>query len=203
MVFDLGGVLVRVHLDWGVALRRAGFPSLAEEFLGTSVEACPGFHEHEVGELGDEEYLARLAAFLGLQPVEALAVHQGILGEELPGVASLLRDLKRGGTPTACLSNTNALHWMLLGDDSPYPSVRLLDRRFGSHEIGARKPSAEAYAAVEAAFPGHRIAFFDDSPVNVRAALQRGWQAWEVHPDSAEEAIRRTLEEIGVLERAR
>lgn len=199
-VFDLGGVLVRVHLDWGAALRRAGFRHLSEAFLGQTVLACPWFQQHEVGELSDDEYLAHLARFLGLAPSDALAVHQGILGEELPGVEPILRELRARGVPTACLSNTNALHWMVLGEDSPYPSVRLLDRRFGSHRVGARKPSPEAYAAVEEAFPRHRFAFFDDSSANVRAAQERGWLAWTVDPNEAAQTIRRGLEAIGLLE---
>jgi FMN phosphatase YigB (HAD superfamily) len=117
----------------------------------------------------------------------------------MPGVEAILRELNSNGIPTACLSNTNSLHWRLLGEDSPYPSVRILDRRFGSHEIGARKPSDAAYAAVEACFPGRRIAIFDDSPVNVRAAEQRGWAAWTIHPDTSATAIRQALIEVGVL----
>ncbi len=200
VVFDLGGVLVRVNLDWGSAMRQAGLPEAAERFVGVPLDACPGFHDHEVGAVSDEEYLLSLAGFLGLDRQGALRAHQGILGEEVAGAADLIQELSDKGLSCVCLSNTNALHWRLLGAESPYASVRALHRRFGSHEIGARKPDPAAYRAVEREFPGCRLVFFDDSPANVQAARSLGWEAF--HVDSLDVALQRMRErlcELGLL----
>jgi FMN phosphatase YigB (HAD superfamily) len=60
-----------------------------------------------------------------------------------------------------------------------FPSGARLDPMIFSSEIGACKPSAEAFAKAEeivsAAPP--EILFIDDSPGNVAAALARGWDA--------------------------
>jgi len=192
-------VLVRVNLDWGSAMRHAGLIQEAEGLVGVPLDACPGFHDHEVGALSDEEYLAALAEFLGVTPDQARRAHQGILGEEIQGAEALVRDLTAAGVPSVCLSNTNALHWALLGPDSPYPSVRALDRRFGSHEIGARKPDPAAYAAVEREFPGGRFVFFDDSPANAMAARSLGWEAFHVDRADTAGPMRRRLAQLGLL----
>ncbi|MFN3683819.1 MAG: HAD-IA family hydrolase [Fimbriimonadaceae bacterium] len=199
VVFDLGGVLVRVNLDWGSAMRRAGLVPECERFAGVPLDACPGFHEHEVGALSDDAYLASLANFLELPVEQAHGAHLGILGEEMAGAGALVRDLAAEGVPSVCLSNTNGLHWAFLGADSPYSSVRALHRRFGSHEIGARKPDPAAYAAVEREFPGCRFLFFDDSPTNTQAARALGWEAFHVRPTDSVEPLRRKLAELGVL----
>ena len=53
------------------------------------------------------------------------------------------------------------------------------DTLFFSCEIGAKKPDARFYEAVETALglSGAQIAFWDDSPRHVAAAQERGWQA--------------------------
>lgn len=180
-------------------MRHAGLIREAERFVGVPLDGCPGFHDHEVGALGDDDYLAALGGFLGLTPDEARRAHQGILGDEVAGAADLVQDLSARGVPCVCLSNTNALHWGLLGPDSPYPSVRALDRRFGSHEIGARKPDRAAYAAVEREFPGSRFVFFDDSSANAEAARTVGWEAHHVARADSVDPLRRRLMKLGLL----
>ncbi len=58
------------------------------------------------------------------------------------------------------------------------------DRLFFSCEIGAKKPDARFYEAVEAALglSGEQIAFWDDAPRHVDAAKERGWSA-ELYTD--------------------
>lgn len=53
------------------------------------------------------------------------------------------------------------------------------DKLFFSCEIGAKKPDARFYEAVEAALglSGEQIAFWDDSPGHVDVAKKRGWRA--------------------------
>ena len=55
--------------------------------------------------------------------------------------------------------------------------ARTFERRFFSSRINARKPSPEAFAAVEAAsgLRGSALALVDDSRANVDAAQERGW----------------------------
>ena len=54
-----------------------------------------------------------------------------------------------------------------------------LDGVFISSELKAKKPQPEFYARVQALLelPASSILLWDDSPANVAAALEAGWQA--------------------------
>lgn len=197
--FDIGAVLVSVNLDWGSALRQAGLAEGPTPYDGVPLWECPGFEEHEEGLLPDEPYLARLAEFLELPPQLATQAQIGILGEEIPGMTVLLKELLQNGIRTACLSNTNPIHWPLLDGGHRYPVMGLVQHRFGSHLVGARKPSAQAYRRVQLALGGGKVAFFDDSAANVEGALREGWKAGQIHTGDVAGQVRRALDDWGLL----
>jgi len=94
-----------------------------------------------------------------------------------PGAIDLLRTLK-SGFRIAALSNSNELH-------TPLHRQRFenaIDIFFFSDEIGSVKPEPSIFEHVlhELGVPPHRIAFFDDTPVNVEAAREAGIEAYEV-----------------------
>ncbi len=180
-------------------MRRSGLAAGATPFDGVYLYDCPGFEEHESGALGDAPYLEGLARFLGLSVNDALLAQQGILDDPIPGMERLLADLLDQGVQTACLSNTNALHWPLLDGPSPYPVMGLVQRRFGSHRVGARKPSKDAYSRVQELLGKTRVAFFDDSETNVVGAKAVGWNACRVHQPGVAEQARQALLEWGIL----
>lgn len=183
--FDLGGVLVRINPTWGGAATHAG---IATRCNPSALEALGGFEAFEAfqaGALDAHAFLAALAGHLGLEDVaQAEAVHQAILVEAYPGTAELVADLHRAGTATACLSNTNGLHWDRMAHTPEFPAIYALQHKFASQELRLQKPEPAVFRAVEIA-TGHApesIVFFDDGELNVKGALACGWRAHVIDP---------------------
>lgn len=183
VVFDLGGVLVRLARKWDVACTLAGIPTPAgvedpafKPFVNDLVDA------NERGTLTCDQFNEQVAARLGV-PVE----HVGLitthwLVEPFAGVAELIEELDAAGVATACLSNTNAHHWsIMLGEaHSGHPAALPLHRlryRFASHLLGLRKPQRAIYDHVlrAAGVRPHEVVFFDDAPANIDGAKACGW----------------------------
>ena len=182
MIFDLGGVLVRIRHDWSEVARLVGLRSEP-----MALAACPLLLRYQAGDWDDGGYLAALAERHGCPSSEAQKLHQAILDGEYPGADRFVREVRAAGWRVGCLSNTNALHWSVLRDPARFPTVAGLDLHLASHEIGANKPDPAAFAAVEEATgaSGHDIVFIDDSRPNVDAARERGWQCYHIQPAQA------------------
>lgn len=88
----------------------------------------------------------------------------------------LLRALRRAGVPCHALSNFGIQTFEI--GLREYPFLEEFDRRFISGHIGAIKPEAEIYAAVEAetGLSGGALLFTDDRADNIAAAAARGWR---------------------------
>jgi FMN phosphatase YigB (HAD superfamily) len=137
-------------------------------------------------------------------------IHAAWTLQEYPGALQLIEELNRlPEVATACLSNTNAVHWRrLAGEDGriEYPAVLALRHRLASHLLGCAKPDAMIYERARATFFEPRagrpedIIFFDDLPENVASARAAGWTAFEVDPhgDTAGQ-MRSALVSVGVL----
>ena len=178
VVLDLGGVLLRPE---GPAAELA-------RVLGVDVEAvlAPYWRHRDAYDRGGPpgEFwgaLRRDLAEAGLQvadvPDDELDhVDASRWAQLADGSAELLADLERAGTVTAVLSNAPA---------SLARTVRAADwsRAFSelvfSCDLGRMKPEPEVYEDVErrTGRAPQELLFFDDRPVNVDGALQRGWQA--------------------------
>lgn len=183
VVFDLGGVLLRVARTWSEAADRA------EVSYARNGEAAlndfPGIVEHQADRIGLEPYLVQLQDFMGLvDRQDAYDVHMGILMEAMPGTDDLVRDLRTRGFRTACLSNTNGVHWDRLSSKDWYPHIASLDLLCASHILRLEKPDPKIFREFERiakSSPG-QITFFDDSEVNVKAAREAGWTAHWINP---------------------
>ena len=81
----------------------------------------------------------------------------------------------------ACFSNTNQLHWPMLRDR--FKIGELMDECFISCQTGLLKPDVEAFEFVLNTLdcPPEQIMFFDDNPVNTSAAMQLGFNAFQVN----------------------
>jgi glucose-1-phosphatase len=175
LLFDLGGVLVHF----------AGFAELGR-LLPAGLEAAavrerwihsPAVHSFERGDFGGEEFAARFLAEwpVRLAPAEFLRSFAEWNRGPYPGALELLHRLRRDYR-LACLSNANEVH-------APTHRQRLgavFERYYFSHELGCAKPSAEIFARVLAdlGVPAARIAYFDDTVVNVDAARAAGMSAY-------------------------
>jgi glucose-1-phosphatase len=196
LLFDLGGVLVeytglkdmRRLLDGEVS---------DEQFARLMAATAPCWGNFECGRLTTDEFLDE---FVSVWP---LAVTRERFESEfqtwtrglLPGAEQTLAEL-RPRYRLAALSNSNELHWRRITGDHGLPA--LMERVFGSHEIGWRKPSREAFEHVlkELDVNPRQSVFFDDLDENVQAARVLGMQAYRV---AGVEELRRCLRDLGCL----
>lgn len=183
--FDLGGVLVRIRRTWRTAADAAQVPLTFEDGLDYALEDFPLFDAFQVGSLGEEEYLASLAGYLGCASSDARCVHDAIMIGPYEGTDELVRDIRAAGHVAGCLSNTNSIHWSAL--DSPrFPAIQRMDVKVASHGLRLLKPDPTTFRLFDSLAetqPGS-VVYFDDHEGNVRAAEKHGWQAFYIDHDS-------------------
>jgi HAD superfamily hydrolase (TIGR01509 family) len=193
LLFDLGGVLI----DF------AGFEEmrrLLPEVSDRSEIRDRWIHSESVqlferGDITPEMFARRLVEefHLELSAEEFLREFVSWARGPYPGALSLLRRLKNTHR-IACLSNSNELHTPI-HRASIHPHV---DSFYFSDEIGLVKPDREIFDHVirDLAVRPRKIAFFDDTPVNVEAARNAGLGAFLVDGIVELEA---TLQRLGLM----
>lgn len=192
LLFDLGGVLV----DF------AGFeelaPLLAEKTTHSTIQE-KWIHSEAIGRFESGKITAEAFAQdfvtewqLSLAAAEFLHGFSGWSRGLYPGAARLLHFLKTNHR-LACLSNSNEIHG---------PSQRrwldgLVDTFFLSYEMGVVKPDSAIFDRTIRLLgvPTNRIAYFDDTPVNVEAATEAGMSAFHV---TGLEGLTNKLRQLGV-----
>jgi len=203
VVFDLGGVLVRIARDWAEAHALADLPPhpIVEDpafHAGTRVVAAA----HQSGAVTPEQWAVEVARRSdgAYTKEQAFAVLDAwIIGEYL-GVDAVFDALDAAEVSTAVLSNTNPRHWT-------HPLQAATRARAGhahaSHLLGALKPEPAIYERFEAATGAgaSAILFFDDGPANVEAARARGWRAEHIdHEGDTATQLLAALRAHGVIE---
>lgn len=208
VVFDLGGVLVRLAGSWERACEAAGLPVHA---VATTVEAREARHPlvvaHEEGRMDHRTFLEGVVASIGQVYTidEVDAIHRAWVLDPYPGVEALLHALRAAGVTTGVLSNTNDVHWreQFHGDRGQPPRLRApVDHPHGSHLLGVRKPARAIYDRFAQAvrIEPAALLFFDDLPDNVAGARAAGWRAERIDPTGDTVAQMRThLAAAGVL----
>jgi putative hydrolase of the HAD superfamily len=175
LLFDLGGVLI----DF------AGFselPRLLRDPPGPAAIRRRWIRSEPVqlferGRISPHEFARSFLAEWGLDvsPEAFLEEFTSWARGLYPGAAELL-DRLRVSHRLACLSNSNELHTPLHREAmQPY-----VERCFFSNEFGLVKPERAIYEHVirELAVAPDRIAFFDDTAINVEAAAATGMRAY-------------------------
>ena len=177
LLFDLGGVL----MDF------AGFDELARFIPGAPDRSeirerwirSGSVQRFERGEITPEQFADSVIEELqiDLSPPDFLTNFVEWARGPYPGALSLLRSL-RNNFRIAALSNSNELH-------TPLHRRRFedaIDTFYFSDEIGVVKPDRGIFEHVidDLDVPPKRIAFFDDTPVNVEAAREAGIEAYGV-----------------------
>ena len=194
LLFDLGGVLI----DF------AGFDELTRLLPGAPdrTEIRNRWIEADTVQRFERGGITPLQFALGvirelkidLSPEDFIAAFVGWARGPYPGARALLRRL-HATHRLACLSNSNELHTPLHRQ-----SIEdLLDSYYFSDELGFVKPDREIFDHVifDLGVPANRIAFFDDTPINVEAAKRAGLEAF--HVDGLD-ALRSQLQSLGLLE---
>jgi epoxide hydrolase-like predicted phosphatase len=171
VVFDAGGVL---HTHQVEAYVRNYFGITAEAVAGPWQRLAALLSD---GEIDEAEFWARLKRELHLhkaKPPGSLLV-KALKATYRPNevMMAYAQELKRQGLKVAVLSNTNPVHAAYLREQRAYAGF---DAVMLSHEMGVRKPAAEAFrrAAVTLGVAPDEAVLVDDSPENVAAAQAVG-----------------------------
>jgi HAD superfamily hydrolase (TIGR01509 family) len=213
VVFDWGGVLIRICRSLAEACERVGLPSrevAAHPELRVSRQELSG--RYQLGLMDDDAYFAAAAERTNgaYTEQEIRAIHDAWLIGEYEGAGDLVDELHAAGVVTALLSNTNAAHHrrQLRRDDGTFefPTPAKLGHHAFSHELGLSKPDREIYraAARSYGFEGQEssILFFDDLDENIDAARACGWHAELIdHTGDTAAQMRAALAFYGVLPR--
>jgi HAD superfamily hydrolase (TIGR01509 family) len=210
VVFDLGGVVVKICRSWPEACAAAGLPYRHVDTTPEGVARRRALVRlYETNQLTCDQYFDRLAATMEghYTPAEVKALHDAWITDQYPGIETLIHDLHALAIPTGVLSNTNAHHWRqmshALGRPARFPAPTLPKHRHASHLLGLAKPDQEIYhrfAQIVCPLEGLRaehLVFFDDLPDNVAAARAAGWQAHHIdHTADPPAQIRQHLSAI-------
>ncbi|XAL99109.1 HAD-IA family hydrolase [Phycisphaeraceae bacterium D3-23] len=199
VVFDLGGVLIRLAPSWRDAFTHAGLPYPKQLDAPETTVALEKLVEiEEVGGFGKLGFFDKAGELLGIESGDLIRAADAYLRGPFPGIPELLDVLMASPIPTACLSNTNHNHWKdLANPDHPNGLPLLdLDHPVASQLVGHRKPNPGIYQHLEEStgIQAQNILFFDDRQDNIDAANDRGWNTHRVtHPTDTAPEIRAVL----------
>lgn len=201
VVFDLGGVLLRIHHDFQGAAKQARLETLpGEPPLG--ITAFENFNRYQAGQLGLRPYLISLAERLGVTEEQALEIHRSIPIGPYPGADELLADLRTAGIRTGCLSNTNAVHWEMFCSPDLFPGIASIEAKMPSHEVRMHKPDPRLFRLFEVVHQVStgEVVYFDDVEDNVSCAAEYGWRAYRVNrDDDPPSQVRTALADEGLI----
>ena len=184
IVFDLGGVLVRIRQEWEARCRAAKvhcpLPNLHSQ------EALHRLYQsYHAAEFGLDVLCQQISSLLEKRcsPDEAKEIHRAILNGEYPGVDDIITELQAREHLTALFSNTCGDHWEVL---RTYPCVSRVERHFVSYQMGMVKPDLPAYRYLQESLQveADTILFFDDLLENIQAARRAGWRAEHITPNA-------------------
>jgi FMN phosphatase YigB (HAD superfamily) len=193
VVFDIGGILIELGgvQDFGDLIGVDDPDDIWRRWL-----TSPWVRRYERGQCSREAFAEGLISEnqIGLEPSEFLRRFGDWPKGLLPGAEELVTGLADGIT-SACLSNTNEMHW----NEQPGFDVlhELFELQFLSHELGLIKPDREIYDHVVMALDcrPEEILFIDDNQINIDGARTAGLDA---HRAVGVEATRALLASRGL-----
>jgi len=179
-LFDLGGVVVRwTGFSELAKLSKLSYEETIKRFSRSTI--CSAF---ETGQTQPTIFLNHMIDLYGLNlsPDAFKRMWNGWVGDCFEGVEDSIKELGQKNK-TACLSNTNDLHWQHL--NQYFDTSEVFHHVFASHQIKAVKPDKTAYKVVfnRTAYEPENIIFFDDTQININAAKAVGMQAYKVDPN--------------------
>lgn len=196
VVFDLGKVLV--DFDYSIAGRRiAAQTDLSAAEVQRFLDHSPLLYRFETGLMTRQEFYETVREHTGFR---------GGFGEfgqffadifwEIPLMVETQAALRKQGIRTYIFSNTNDLAVEHIRRNFPFFSN--FDGYILSYEVGAMKPDAKIYEALEimSGKRGGEILYLDDRQENVDGGAARGWQ---VILQTTPEKSRAEMEKLGLL----
>lgn len=181
IVFDLGGVLIRLNRE--EALKRfeaLGVPNV-EEMLDPYLQSGY-FLEVEDGRMTEQEFRSALSKLSGrtLSYDDIMNAYLGFL-EEIPQYKFDFIDELRKEYTVHILSNTNPYVMDFAESPDFLPNHRPLssycDHKFASCEMGVVKPHRAIFEQMieEAQLTPSETLFIDDGPANIKTANELGF----------------------------
>jgi len=176
VVFDLGKVLV--DFDYSIAARKVAARSSRKlERLDHFLSGSPLLNQFESGMLTAGQFFSEVQKATGFQGgADEFAAYFADIFAPLPDMVELHAGLREKNVPTYIFSNTNEIAVGHIRRRFPFFSG--FDGYILSYEIGAMKPQAKIYEALETMSRrrGRDIFYIDDREENVEAGAARGWQ---------------------------
>lgn len=175
-IFDLGNVIVDIDFN-RVLGAWSNFSRMPLATLKQSFTMGEAFHQHERGEISDEDFAKALCEEMEMP----LSYEQFSTGWQAVFVAlrseviDIMHKLRAQGHRVVVLSNTNRLHTTYWPEQ--YPEIQgAADHIYLSQEMGMRKPEARIYQQVLLleGFSAEDAIFFDDNADNIAGAEQLG-----------------------------
>ena len=177
VVFDLGKVLV--DFDYSIAARKVAARSTKSLLnLAFLLSASQLIVQYECGLVTRQGFFEQIRDTVGFQG--DLAEFGGYFADiftEIPQMIALQAVLRRRGFKTYIFSNTNDL--AIEHIERNFPFFKNFDGYIYSCEVGAMKPDAKIYEAMEkmCGRGGANIIYLDDRLENIQGGLARGWRA--------------------------
>lgn len=184
IIFDLGGVLLRIDYDRPIEeFRKLGLP--VDESFYSKKKQSPLFDDLEMGKISVEDFRneVRKKTNRPLTDEEIDQAWNSILLDYPKERMEMLYELKNHYR-LFMLSNTNAIHLpafynILQNDYDKNIFAEVFERCYFSHEIGMRKPHADIFNLVlqENNLTAGETLFIDDSKQHVEGASKLGIHA--------------------------
>ncbi len=197
VVFDLGKVLV--DFDYSRAGRSlAAQANLPAAEIQAYLDHSPLLFRYETGELTRREFYATVCQHTGFRgSLEEFSVLFADIFTEIGEMTALHAALRERGVPTYIFSNTNDLAIEHIRRDFPF--FANFNGYIFSYEVGAMKPEAKIYEALETLTEkrGAEILYLDDRAENIAAGAARGWQTIL---QTAPTQSRAEIERLGLLD---
>lgn len=177
VVFDLGKVLL--DFDYGIMTAQLEpLCRLKGVELKRVIDQSPLLHQYETGLITTPQLYDAFVSTTGFSgSLEQFGAAFADIFTPIADMLDLHARLHQRGVPLFVFSNTNEL---AVGHiRRQFPFFANFNGYVFSHEVGAMKPAAKIYEAVEA-MTGKRageILYIDDRPENIDAGAARGWHA--------------------------
>jgi len=193
VVFDLGKVLV--DFDYGIAARKiAARGNLADDEVKGFLDHSPLLFHYETGLITRREFFEAVRKATGFDGgFEEFGSFFADIFWEIPAMVEMHATLRRRMIPTYIFSNTNDLAVEHIRRNFPFFSN--FDGYILSYEIGAMKPDANIYEALErmSGKRGAEVLYLDDRQENIAAGATRGWQViLQESPEKSQAAVKNT-----------
>ena len=176
VIFDLGNVLVNYDIE-KAAKRFSAASGLSTREIWRRFFLSRFEQAYTRGELSTREFHRTACKTLGVSmPLATFRHYWNDIFWENPGMDKLLARIKKH-YPLYLISNTNALHFTHL--KKHFKLLRHFDRKFPSHEVGARKPCLNIYRRVlrKIGLRPEETVFIDDMKSFIKGARKAGMHA--------------------------